>query len=242
MNTYLITGGTSGIGLTTAQICEGLGHQVIITGRRQEALDAAELKPETQKYLVDNDRLEDIHALKVTLAENGTELDGVFINAGIFKAAPFSETPIELYNQLLDVNLKGSFFTAQALLPFVKKGGSIVFNTSIATQIGLAGNAAYAVSKGGLSALVKVMAVELAAQNIRVNALSPGLTHTPIGEKTNMPAEAVQEYIAEMVRQIPIGRPADAVEQAKVAYFLLSDNSSYISGQEIVSDGGLINA
>ena len=184
----------------------------------------------------------DVWYILKQLEDRGITLDGVFLNAGIFRAAPYADTSQELYNELININLTGSFFVAQSLLPFMKPGGSILFNTSIATQVGLHANAAYAVSKGGLSALVKVMAVELAEKSIRVNALSPGLTLTPIATKTNMPAEAIESYVAEMIKKIPFQRPASANEQAEVAYFLLSPKSSYITGTEIVADGGFINA
>jgi NAD(P)-dependent dehydrogenase (short-subunit alcohol dehydrogenase family) len=239
--TVLITGGNSGIGFATAALFKKLGAQVYITGRRSDALAEAKanLGDKVTSLVADaGDRSSMKAALEHVKKERGG-IDVLFLNAGLALFSPVSDQSIDVYDELMRVNVKGPYFTLQSAIPLLKPQSSVIFNTSGANVKGLPGSSAYAMTKAALRSLVRVAAAELASLNVRVNAVSPGPVQTPIFSKMDMTIEQQQQQAAYLLSLVPMKRFASASEIASVVAFLASENASYITGVEIAADGGL---
>ena len=169
-----------------------------------------------------------------TVATSG-RIDGLVTCAAVFKAIPFLQLDDTTWDQTFDINLKGTLFACQAILPVMRSqgGGSIVLFSSIIARTGAAKGAHYAASKGGILGLARSLAMEVARDNIRVNVVSPGITDTP-QPRANVSAE----YLAARAREIPMQRIGRPEEMAEVALFLLQGDSSYVTGQDIRVTGG----
>jgi NAD(P)-dependent dehydrogenase (short-subunit alcohol dehydrogenase family) len=166
-------------------------------------------------------------------------VDVLFVNAGIGKFAPLEQMTEELYDSIIDINLKGAYFTIQKALPLLADGASIVLNTSIAAHIGRPiGTSVYSASKAALLSLARSLSAELVGRNIRVNAISPGPVTTPIFGRTGLPPEALEQLRGQIEAGIPMKRFGRPEEIAKAALFLASSDSSFLLGSEIVADGG----
>ncbi len=240
--TILVTGGTTGIGLATAQLLASEGAKVIVTGRNPETLAAARaLLPAGVAILKsDSASLDDARGLALALQPHAARLDGVFLNAGIAQFAPFEAQTPEQYEAMFGVNVRGPYFQLQALLPLLANPASVVLTSSIVAQLGLPGASLYSATKAAVVSLGKTLAVELAPRGVRVNVLSPGPIDTPIFHKVGLPAEAVQGFEEGMAAKSLLKRLGTSEEVAKLARFLLSDDSANIVGTEIVIDGGVI--
>jgi NAD(P)-dependent dehydrogenase (short-subunit alcohol dehydrogenase family) len=234
----VITGGSSGLGLATAQLLVGEGARVLITGRKQAALDAArdQLGDNASALRSDASSLPDIDALADRVkAEFGT-VDALFANAGVNGFAPFEATSEELLDELLTINTKGPYFTVQKLVPLLAEGSGVVFTTSVVNVLGLPELSAYAASKAALRSMTRSLARELLPKKIRVNAVSPGPIDTGILEKT-MPPEAVEQTKAQMAADTPMLRVGTPDEIAKAVAFLAFD-ATFTTGAELAVDGG----
>lgn len=237
----VITGGNSGIGLATAKEFAEQGAQIVISGRDQKTLDEAarELGPEVLAVRADVAKLGDLDKLFAAVRGRFGRIDVLFVNAGIGKFMPFGAVSEEFYDDTLDVNLKGAFFTIQKALPLLTDGASIVLNTSINAHMGMPNSSVYSASKAGLLSLARTLSAELVGRNIRVNAISPGPVTTPILERMGMPAEVLEQTRQSIVSQVPMKRFGRPEEIAKTALFLASSDSSFLLGTEIVADGGM---
>jgi NAD(P)-dependent dehydrogenase (short-subunit alcohol dehydrogenase family) len=238
--TALITGGNSGIGLATAQLFLEEGARVIITGRRAEAVKQAteQLGKGAFGIVSDAGKMSDIKALPAKVKEITPVVDILFTNAGVGLFAPFNETTEELFDNNLNINFKGVFFTIQGLLPLLPDGASIVLNSTILVHSGLETTAAYSASKGAVLSLGKTLAIELASINIRVNSISPGPINTPIYSKMGMPDEVLKEFAAGVQAKVPLKRFGESKDVAEAALFLASDSSAFMTGSELSVDGG----
>lgn len=238
--TAFVSGGTSGIGLATAQEFIKEGARVIITGRHSETLDqtVASLGPNASGIPCDNSKMSDILQLPERIQAITPTIDIVFANAGYGKFAPVGSVTEAMFDELFNMLVKGTFFTVQQLLPLVPAGGSIIFNTSIVTEYGSQNASIYSAAKAAVQSFTKTLAAELIAQKIHVNAVSPGYTETDGFNKTGMTVEkiaGVKEYITQL---LPFKRFATPAEIAKAVSFLASNDASYMHGAEIVVDGG----
>jgi NAD(P)-dependent dehydrogenase (short-subunit alcohol dehydrogenase family) len=238
--TAVITGGNSGIGFATAQLFAKEGAKVIITGRRESAVkEAAKTLGQGVIGLVSDAKImEDVALLPAQIEKHAKQIDILFANAGVGIFAPFDQTTEEVFDSNLDINFKGVFFTIQGLLPMIASEGSIILNSTILVHSGLQGSTAYSASKAAVLALSKTLAMELADRNIRVNSISPGPISTPIYSKLGMTEDALKEFAAGVQAKIPLKRFGEAHDVAQAALFLASAESSFMTGSEILVDGG----
>ena len=239
--TYLITGGTTGIGLATAQLLQAHGARVLVTGRNPETLAAARatLGAEAVVLASDSAALTDAQGLGAAVQKHTAKLDGVFLNAGIGQFGPIEAMTPEQFDDMFGVNVRGVYFQLQSLLPVLANPSSVVLNASVVAQLGLPATSIYSATKAAVVSLGKSLAVELAPRGIRVNTISPGPITTPIYGKLGFPADAQKGFEDSMAAQALLKRFGTAGEVAKLARFLLSADSSFIVGDEIVIDGGV---
>ena len=190
----VITGGTSGIGLATARLLVSEGAQVLTTGRTKDTLDAARKEFDGNAIVVQSDAasLGDIETLAKLVKSDFESIDALFVNAGQTRLAPFEETTETAYDELFAVNAKGPYFTVQKLAPLVRRGGGVVFTTSVVNVLGYPMVSAYAATKAALRSMTRSLARELLPRGIRVNAVSPGPIETSILGKV-MPKDAVEK-------------------------------------------------
>ena len=238
--TVVITGGNSGIGYATAELFLNEGAQVLITGRREDAVKEAvkSLGKGVTGIVSDAMNLTHVKALPGRVAESFKRVDILFANAGVGLFAPFEQTTEDIFNGNLDINFRAVFFTVQGLLPMMPNGGSIILNATILVHTGLHGTTAYSASKAAVLTLGRTLAMELADRNIRVNSISPGPISTPIYSKLGMDDAALQEFAAGVLAKIPLKRFGEAQDIARAALFLASDDSTFMTGSEIFVDGG----
>lgn len=243
----LITGGNSGIGLATARLFVEEGAKVAITGRDQKTLDeaVAELGPNVRAYRADVTVADDRKRLFADLAKDFGKLDIVFANAGVTGRTPTGAADEAVFENVIHVNLNGAFFTVNSAAPLLNDGASVIFNGSVHNYLGQAGVAAYAATKGGVVAMARAIAADLAPRKIRVNVVAPGATKTPIwkrGSRAAMSAEQSSTVDHLFSSTVPLGRWGEPEDVAKAALFLASDDSAYINAVELMVDGGLTGA
>jgi len=236
----LITGGTTGIGLATAKRFAAEGARVVVTGRNPETLEAArrELGDRAEVVASDAGDEKQIVQLFEGLARSHRRLDVLFLNAGIAKFAPLAEASVKDFDAMWTLNVRGPWLALKYALPLLSEGATVIVNTSVTNQKGMAGAAAYASTKAALRAVVRGAAAELAARKIRVNAISPGPIETPIFGKMGLPRKVADEFVQGIAGRVPLGRIGSADEIAGAAVFLASDDASFITGSEIAVDGG----
>ncbi len=239
--TILITGGTTGIGLATAQLLSAEGAKVIVTGRNPETLAAAQklLPAGTIILKSDSGSINDAQALGGEIRKHVTQLDGVFLNAGIGQFGPIEAMTPKHFDDMFGVNVRGLYFQLQSLLPLLGNPSTVLFNASVVAELGFPTTSIYSATKAAVVSLGKSLAVELAPRGIRLNTLSPGPIATPIYNKLGMPADAQKGFEESMAAQSLFKRFGQPEEVAKLARFLLSADSSYIVGENIQIEGGV---
>jgi NAD(P)-dependent dehydrogenase (short-subunit alcohol dehydrogenase family) len=238
----VITGGNSGIGLATAQHFVLEGAYVFITGRRQGELDAAVKLIGSNVTAVQSDvsSLEDLDRLYSTVKQQKGHIDILFANAGTGQFAPLGAITEEHFDKTFNANVKGLLFTVQKALPLLKDGSSIVLNASIVASTGAPAMSVYSASKAAVRSFARTFTTDLKDRKIRVNAISPGVVPSPgYRNSLGMTEEQVKQYTDSVVGDIPLGRTGTLDEIAKAVSFLASDESSYITGIELVVDGGM---
>jgi len=232
----IITGGTTGIGLATAKAFISAGANVWITGRNAGNLQKAKEEinsPKLTTVVSDTSKLADISVLEQAFAESGKKLDVLFLNAAIGTFEPIEKVSEANFDAQFNTNVKGHFFTLQKLLPHLADGASVLFTSSSAATAANLGTSIYSATKGALNKIAQIAANELSPRKIRVNVISPGPIETP-GLNTVASAEA-KAFLAAATALQRLGHPD---EIAKTVLFLASDAASFISGTEIVADGG----
>jgi NAD(P)-dependent dehydrogenase (short-subunit alcohol dehydrogenase family) len=238
--TALIIGATTGIGYATAKLFIEEGARVIITGQDASRLEIAvsELGNKAIPVRMNIGELSSISAAGSQIKSLGYEIDILFVNAGVGTPTPLLTTDELAYDRIMDVNVKGVFFSIQQFVPLMKNGGSVILNTSWLDQVGTAGLSVLSASKAAVRSFTRSLAAELLNRDIRVNAVSPGAINTPFHGKTGMSPEQLAQFAANVQSHIPLKRFGEAQDIANAALFLASDESSYMLGAEVVVDGG----
>jgi NAD(P)-dependent dehydrogenase (short-subunit alcohol dehydrogenase family) len=241
----VITGGTSGIGLATAQRFASEGAYVFIIGRRQSELDAAVKQIGKNNNNVtgvqgDVSNLADLDRLYATVKEQKGHIDILFANAGVGELVPLGEITEAHFDKTFGINVKGLLFTVQKALPlFQDGGGSIILNASIASSKGAEALSVYSATKAAIRSFARTWTVELKHRKIRVNAISPGPIDTPGFNGLALSEEQIEQFKTSIVSTVPMGRMGSPDEVAKAVSFLASDDSSYVTGIELFVDGGM---
>lgn len=237
----LVTGGTAGIGLATAQRFVAEGAFVFITGRRPAELDAAVQLIGSQAFGIQGDvsNLADLDRAIATIKEQKGRLDVLFANAGIAEFAPPDAVTEAQFDRQFDINVKGTFFTVQKALPLLPDGAAIVLMASVVGSKGSDSSSVYSATKAAIRSLARTLTTDLKARRIRVNAVSPGPIETPGLNSILATPEQVAQFKAQMAGAVPLGRIGEADEIAKAVVFLASDDSSYVTGVELFVDGGM---
>ncbi|MFY1664328.1 SDR family oxidoreductase [Pseudomonas sp. Pseu.R1] len=237
----LITGGTSGIGLETARQFVAQGAQVIVTGVTVQRLDEArqELGEKALVLVADLRKPESLDAVISEISERFGRLDVVFANAGAGTASPLEAVTEAQINEQFALNFNGTFFTVQKAAPLLSKGASVILTTSFLNSVGTPGLSILSATKAAVRSLARTLGAELAPRGIRVNAVSPGPISTPFHGKLGLSDAQLKEVAAGIEASVPLGRFGEAGEVTKAVLFLASDQASFITGDEIVVDGGL---
>ncbi|HWL85052.1 MAG TPA: SDR family oxidoreductase [Polyangiaceae bacterium] len=237
----VITGGTTGIGLAAAHLFESEGAKVTVTGINPETLEAArtELRGVAEVMASDAGSQADIEKLARTFDARGAGVDVLFLNAGLARFGPIDTLDVAVFDEIFRINVRGPWLAVKYFGPLMRRGGAIVVNSSMNNRLGMSGSSVYAASKAAVRSLVRTAASELADAGIRVNAVSPGPIETPIYGKLGLSPEVVQGFSKELIARMPLKRFGTSGEVAKAALFLASDDSSYMTGGEIVLDGGM---
>lgn len=238
--TAFVTGGTTGIGFATAEALIAEGARVVVTGQDAGRVAEAGRKLGNHALAVVADVTDPVamdRAVAEAVAAFGA-IDVVFANAGIAIGGPAGETPVEVVDRLLATNIAGVVNTVRAVLPHLREGASVVLNASSAATKTFAGVGVYAATKAAVLSLGKTLAIELAPRGIRVNTVSPGMTETPIVGKFGMPPEAVEGMLASIRQTLPVGRIAQPSEIAGAVLYLADARSAYVTGSNLIIDGG----
>jgi NAD(P)-dependent dehydrogenase (short-subunit alcohol dehydrogenase family) len=237
----VVTGGNSGIGLATAKEFSEQGAKVAISGRDQQTLNSAkkEIGNGVLAVKADTSNLKDIDALFGAVQKEFGKIDVLFVNAGVGKFLPIESVDEDFFDNIMDINFKGAYFTIQKALPLLNDNASIILNTSINAHIGMPNTSVYAASKAALITLARTLSAELVGRGIRVNAVSPGPVTTPIFGKLGLSPQDLQQLAQNVQDQVPMKRFGLPEEIAKTVLFLASSDSSFLLGTEIVADGGM---
>lgn len=236
--TALVTGGTSGIGLATAQRLAAEGAHVVITGRRQEALDAAvaSIGEAATGVRSDVSEPEELDAVVDAIRDRGNGLDVVFANAGGGEFAALPDITVEHFTSTFTTNVGGTLFTVQKVLPLLNKGASVILAGSTSASNGTPAFSVYAATKAAIRSFGRTWAAELASSGIRVNTVVPGPVETP-GLVGLAPGNE-QELLDGEAAKVPLGRVGRPEEIAAAVLFLASEQSSFMTGAELFVDGG----
>ncbi|KPE52271.1 SDR family oxidoreductase [Chryseobacterium indologenes] len=239
--TILITGGTNGMGLATAEQFIREGGRAVITGRSEETVRKASEKLGEKAFGIVSDAgsLTDLMNLRNEVLRYTESIDVLFANAGYGRFAPIENVGMEQFDELFNMLVKGSFFTVQQILPMMKKGSSVIFNTSIATEMAMPNFSVYSAAKSAVQSFIKTFAVELTERGIRVNGISPGHIKTNIFNNTGLTEEQIDQAVIDIIPTIPFKRQGEPAEIAGTVLFLASDDASYIHGAEIKVDAGI---
>jgi NAD(P)-dependent dehydrogenase (short-subunit alcohol dehydrogenase family) len=234
----LVTGGSTGIGLATAQRFVAEGAYVYITGRRQPELDAAvkTIGSNVTAVQADASKLDDLDRLYAQIKQEKGRVDIVFANAGGGEFAALGQITEEHFDKTFNTNVKGLLFTVQKALPLMPDGGSVLLNASIVSIKGIPAFGVYSATKAAVRSFARTWTMELKDRGIRVNVISPGPIDTPAIDAVS--GGNKDAFLMQMAAGVPLGRVGQPDEIAKVAVFLASDDASYVAGVELFVDGG----
>jgi NAD(P)-dependent dehydrogenase (short-subunit alcohol dehydrogenase family) len=235
----VVTGGNSGIGYATARAFVEEGAKVVLTGRNKEAVKKAAAEINAVGIASDQSSLHDIDQLVAEVKSLYGKVDALFINAGVGAFVPFDAVTEDQFDNMMDINFKGAFFTLQKFLPLLNEGASVTFLSSVNAYTGMPNTSVYGPSKAAMNSLTRTLAYELAPRKIRVNVVCPGPIKTSIFGKLGLSEEGLQQLTGAMEQRVPLKRIGTAEEVAKLVTFLSSDDAAFITGSEYVIDGGV---
>jgi NAD(P)-dependent dehydrogenase (short-subunit alcohol dehydrogenase family) len=237
----VISGGNSGIGLAIAQRFVAEGARVFIFGRRQAQLDEAVklIRRNVTAIQADVTNLNDLDRVAAAVTAQKGAVDIIVSNAGLTEQASIDSLTLDHFDKTFNLNARGPVFLVQKLLPLMTGRGSIILVSSAMHVMGIPGHTAYAATKAALRSYARTWAAEFKDRGIRVNTLSPGVTDTPILDSQSATPEEREALVNMYLSMIPIGRLARAEEIASAALFLASDQSSYMTGADLMVDGGV---
>lgn len=235
----VITGGNSGIGYATAKELKAEGAQVIITGRRKEAVAQAAQELGVTGLVANQGDVTAISRLAGQVQQQFGKIDILFINAGTIEQFEIADATEQQVDNMMNINFRGAYFTLSKFIPLLRDGASVVFLSSSMAQAQAVGASIYSASKAALNSVMRTAALELAPRNIRVNSVSPGPTATDILKK-NL-ADGVAEVVENAhITTLPLRRLGRAEDMARMVVHLASDNASFITGSDFVLDGGML--
>jgi NAD(P)-dependent dehydrogenase (short-subunit alcohol dehydrogenase family) len=235
----VITGGNSGIGFATAKELKAQGAEVIITGRRPGPVREAATALGVTGFVADQSSIAQIEELAGTVSKQFGKVDILFINAGIVGTAPVVAATEALFDSIFNINFRGAYFTLSKFIPLLKDGASVVFLSSNTASMNGAGSSIYSSGKAALNAVMRIADLELAPQGIRVNAVSPGPTQTEILNKLGLDAATRKGLDNWMIERIPLKKIGTADDVAKMVAYFCGEAASFITGAEVVMDGGM---
>ncbi|WP_426329524.1 SDR family oxidoreductase [Pedobacter sp. R-06] len=235
----LITGGNSGIGYATAKELKALGAEVIITGRRKDAVEKAASGLGVIGLVADQSQITAIEGLASEVGAIFGKIDILFINAGVVEQSSVADATEKSFDNIFSVNFKGAYFTLSKFIPLLNDGGSVVFLSSNTAHMDGANSSIYSSSKAALNSVMRIAAVELAPRQIRVNSVSPGPIATEIMNKIGLSGEQLAGINQWLIGRIPLGKIGKSEDVAKMVTFFCGDDATYITGAEIVMDGGM---
>ncbi|OZI28061.1 oxidoreductase [Bordetella genomosp. 1] len=236
----LVTGGTTGIGLGTAQILAAQGARVYVTGRRQAELDAAvaAIGQGATGIRADASVLGDLEQVYARIAREAGRLDVLFANAGGGDMQPLGAITEEHFDRIFGTNVRGVLFTVQKALPLLSNGASVILTGSTVSIQGTAAFSVYSASKAAVRNFARSWALDLKDRGIRVNVVSPGPIRTP-GLGGLVDDANRQGLFDHLAAQVPLGRLGEPQEVGQAVAFLASDAASFINGIELFVDGGM---
>lgn len=237
----VITGGNSGIGLASAKLFAINGAHVVITGRRDAAVESALsiIGHDAIGFTGDVSRIEHHETVASEVARRFGRIDIYMANAGANTINPHSFVTEQEFDLQFSTNAKGTYFGVQKMAPLLRDHGSIILTGSIAAERYMDGHSVYAGSKAAVNAFARAWAIELRARAIRVNVLSPGPVDTPILSKLGVAEHEQPAFKRAVAESIPLGHLGTPDELARAALFLASDESSFITGINLRVDGGM---
>jgi NAD(P)-dependent dehydrogenase (short-subunit alcohol dehydrogenase family) len=239
----IISDGTSGIGLAIAQRFVKEGAHVFIFGRRREALDEAVklIGANVTAIQADASKLGDLDRVADAVRSAKGKVDVVVSNAALVEQVPLPKITEDHYDRTFDLNAKAPLVLVQKLLPMMGTGGSIILVASAMHYMGLANYSTYAATKAALRSYSRTWAAEFKDSGIRANTLSPGVVDTPMLDSQATTPEQAAEIREGYANYTPMLRLAQPEELAAAAPFLASDESSFMTGSDMVVDGGISN-
>jgi len=237
----VVTGGSSGIGLATAQRVCREGGRVLVTGTSEKRLAEARAALPEGTIAIANDAGDPAaaDALAQAAREAFGHVDGLFLNAGFGGFGANDQVDAAGFDRMSNVNVRGPVLQLSAFHGLLKEGGSVLITASVSPYLGQAQGAVYAATKGAVTALARSWAADLASRNIRVNSIAPGPIATNFAEGIEMTDEQKAQFEAYLMNAVPLKRLGTAEEVAAVACFLLSDDASYVTGSQYMVDGGM---
>jgi NAD(P)-dependent dehydrogenase (short-subunit alcohol dehydrogenase family) len=237
----VVTGGNSGIGLGVAKAYAQEGAQVAITGRNEQTLAVAakEIGDGTLAIQSDVGKVAEIETAMKKINERFGRIDALFVNAGVAKFVPFDEVTEEFFDETVDINMKGVFFTVQKAVPLMSRGSAIVLNASINAHLGMPGTTVYGATKAAVINMAKTLSADLLAKGIRVNAISPGPITSALLARDGLTREKLQETKDWIQSQVPVKRFGTPEEVAAGVLYLTASESAFVVGAELIIDGGM---
>lgn len=237
--TAVITGGSSGIGLATVRLLKERGAKVLFTGRNQETVSSVAKSTGTIGVVSDQSDLTEIDKLVQAVSQNLGNVDILFINAGTLKMMPIEKVTEEIYDEFVNINQKGIYFTIQKFLPILNDNAVIILISGGGTKaLTPPGSSLHIQAKSAVNSMARTLTLELAPRGIRINVILGAAIETDLMKHAGVPDEAVSKTYEKLKEIIPVKRTGKAEDIANLVAFLVSDEASYITGAEYVVDGG----